>query len=246
MRIVHIKQKLEELQVATDGIVLGDFDMIGEFTAKRFRDRNDPNYKKFGAAYRSNYERGILVYFLIRQLNIKTMLEIGFGRGYATFCAAKAFDDAGVKGKIVTIDPNVNEEHVNALQRVFPSSWFKHVNLIKGLSQDVIPKLNEQFGLVYINGDHSMDATKRDWELTNVKCTHATLFDDYHLPSKDDPGIHCRDAIDQIDWKSSGFQEPELIKLDRRIFVDERRYTDEQVDYGQVLALKEGVGIPEW
>ena len=37
------------------------------------------------------------------------MLEIGFGRGYSTFCAVKAFKDFGIDGKITTIDPNFDQ-----------------------------------------------------------------------------------------------------------------------------------------
>src|SRR5580704_4092364 len=116
MRTVSIQQKLEEMGVALDGIVMGDFDYIGEFTAKRDRKPGDPNYKKYGAFYRSNYERGILIYYLIRQHNLSSMLEVGFGRGFATFCAARAFHDAGIVGKIVTVEPQLDERFVTALQ----------------------------------------------------------------------------------------------------------------------------------
>ena len=135
MKTVHIKQKLEEIGVSLDSIVMGDFDYIGEYTAKRNRDQNDANYKKYGAFYRANYERGILIYYLIRQFNLTSFLEIGFGRGYATFCAAKAFYDSGVQGKIVTIDPKFDERFLKALQNVFPQDWFKCIQFVEGTSQ---------------------------------------------------------------------------------------------------------------
>lgn len=241
MKIVNIKQKLESMGVTLDGIVMGDFDYIGEFTAKRERNPSDPNYKKFGAFYRSNYERGILIYYLIRQFNLSSMLEIGFGRGYSTFCAARAFHDAGIQGKIVTVDPALNKEFINNLGQVFPKDWFSYINFVNGKSQDVLPKLDEKFDLFYIDGDHSYAGTKLDWELTRDKCKSVVLFDDYHLPTKDDPGIQCRQAIDEIDWSAYGFDESELIKLDRRMFFDDRGLTDDLVNYGQVMALKTGV-----
>ena len=120
MKTVHIKQKLEEMGVPVESLMLGDFDYIGKFCAERNRTNDDPNYKKYGAFYRANYERGILIYYLIRRYNLTSMLEIGFGRGYATFCAARAFHDAGVKGKVTTIDPNMNEQFLKMLQQVFP------------------------------------------------------------------------------------------------------------------------------
>jgi len=45
MKIVHIRQKLEELDVPVDSVVMGDFDYVGEFTAKKLRNANDPNYR---------------------------------------------------------------------------------------------------------------------------------------------------------------------------------------------------------
>lgn len=241
MKTINIKQKLEEMGVALDSIVMGDFDYIGECTAKRERKPNDPNYKKHGFCYRSNYERGILIYYLIRQHNLTSMLEIGFGRGYSTFCAARAFHDAGIPGKIVTIDPNIDESFLQALQHVFPHDWFKYVQFARGTSQQVLPTIKESFDLVYIDGDHSYHGTKHDWELTRDKWNKFLLFDDYHLPTKDDPGIKCSQLIDEIDDPSK-----ELIIMDRRMFFDDRRLTDEQVDYGQVLLTKPGVARDDW
>ncbi len=241
MKTLHIKQKLEDMGVDLNGIIRGDFDRIGEFTAKRERSPDDPNYKKHGAFYRSNYERGILIYNLIRQYNLTSMLEIGFGRGYSTFCAARAFHDAGVVGKIVTVDPALDEKYLQALQQVFPKEWFSYITFIKGPSQEVLKTLDGRFDLVYIDGDHSYEATKSDWELTKDKFDKFLLFDDYHLPSKDDAGIQCRQLIDQINDPSK-----ELIIMDRRIFFDDRQVPDEDVNYGQVLLTKEGVSRDDW
>jgi hypothetical protein len=241
MRTVNIKQKLEEMGVALDGVIMGDFDYIGEYTAKRDRKPDDPNYKKYGAVYRSNYERGILVYYLIRQHNLSSMLEVGFGRGYSTFCAARAFHDAGIVGKVTTVEPNLDEKFLQALRHVFPADWFKHVQFAKGTSQQVLPQLNEQFDLVYIDGDHSYEGTRFDWEHTKDKWTRFCLFDDYHLPTKDDPGIRCSQLIDEIDDPSK-----ELIVMDRRMFFDDRRFTDDQIDYGQVLLTKPGEERADW
>ena len=82
-------------------------------------------------------------------------------------------------------------------------------------------------------GDHSPPGTRPDWENTKDKGNKFLLFDDYHLPSKDDPGIKCSQLIDEVDDPSK-----ELIIMDRRMFFDDRRLPDEQVDYGQVLLSK--------
>lgn len=241
MKTLNIKEKLESIGVSPDSVVMGDFDQIGEFTAKRDRRPDDPNYKKYGAFYRSNYERGILIYHLIRQYGLTSMLEIGFGRGYAAVCAARAFHDAGVVGKIVTIDPVIDERYLQALQQVLNPEWFKYLHFAKGLSNQVLPTLNENFDLIYIDGDHSYEGTKYDWEQTKDKWNKFLLFDDYHLPTKDDPGIKCSQLIDEIDDPSK-----ELIIMDRRMFFDDRRFTDDQIDYGQVLLTKPGEARDDW
>lgn len=236
MKVINIKQKLEEMGVDLNSIVMGDFDRIGEFTAKRERKPDDPNYKKYGCFYRSQYERGVLVYYLIRQYGLSSMLEIGFGRGFATFCAARAFHDAGIVGHITTIDPALDENFVKALQQVFPADWFKCIRFAKATSQQALPQITENFDLVYIDGDHSYAGTKHDWEGTKNKWNKFCLFDDYHLPTKSDPGIQCTQLIDEIDDPSK-----ELIVMDRRLFPDDRQFTDDQIDYGQVLLTKSGV-----
>lgn len=242
MKKVHIRHKLEEMGVAVDGIMMGDFDYIGEFTAKRDRKPDDPNYKKYGAFFRANYERGILIYHLIRQFNLASMLEIGFGRGYATFCAARAFHDSGIPGKIVTIDPALDENYLKALQHVLPQDWFTYVTFMKGPSQTVLPKTEGNFDLVYIDGDHSYAGTRSDWEMTKDRFDKFLLFDDYHLPTKEDKGtIQCSQLIDEVDDPSK-----ELIIMDRRLFFDDRRFTDDQIDYGQVLLTRPGVGRDDW
>jgi predicted O-methyltransferase YrrM len=242
MKHVHIKEKLHTMGVPLESIVMGDFDFIGEFTAKRDRHPSDPNYKTAGAFYRSNYERGILIYNLIRKHNLTSMLEIGFGRGYATFCAARAFYDAGVEGKIVTIDPALDEKYLQALSQIFPKEWFKCIQFAKGTSQQILPTLTDSFDLVYIDGDHSYEGTKHDWELTKERWNRFMLFDDYHLPSKVDKGtIQCSQLIDEIVDPSK-----ELIIMDRRIFVDERHLPDDMIDYGQVLLSKLGEARDDW
>jgi hypothetical protein len=241
MKQVNIRQKLESMGVNIDSIVLGDFDVIGEFTAKRQRSRGEPNYNKFGAFFRANFERGLLIYYLVQQYQLTSMLEIGFGRGYSTFCAAKAFYDLGISGQIVSIDPAIDEKFLNSLQQVFPQEWFKYIKFAKCTSQQALPAISDQFDLVYIDGDHSYEGTKFDWENSREKCSKFVLFDDYHLPQKDDPGIQCRQLIDSIDYQKEKFEEPELIKMDRMIFFDDRRYTEDQVDYGQVLFTREGL-----
>jgi hypothetical protein len=239
MRRISIKDKLRALDVTVEGIRLGDFDLIGDVTARKARGQDDPNYTKFGAFFRPNYERGILIYHLIRAGMLKSVLEIGFGRGYGALCAARAFHDAGIPGRVTSVDPmpaGVNELFWQQYQRelftVFP--WAsQYIDVKVGRSVDVVPSLTGPWDLVYIDGDHSYEGTRSDWNLIKDRWTQHVLFDDYHLPTKDDPGIQCSRAIDEIDDPSK-----ELVITDRRLFPDDRGLRDDQIDYGQVLLTR--------
>jgi hypothetical protein len=235
MKKIMIKEKLKNLGVHLEDIVIGDFDIIGEYTAKKNRTPDKEQYKTAGCFFRPNYERGILMYYLVRKKNIKSALEIGFGRGYSVFCMAKAMCDHGIDGKITTVDPNLDENFLNHLSKIFPKEWFDKIEFVKNTSDNYfLENKDKKYDFIYIDGDHRYEAVKNDWENSKDKFTKALLFDDYHMPSKRQKDIECSKVIDDI----TEF-EKELIIMDRRIFFDDRRIKDEDIDYGQVLIEKE-------
>ena len=237
MKEIFIKDKLEKIGVNITDIVLGDFDQIGEFTAKKNRSPDKDLYKKAGCFFRPNYERGILMYHLVKNSNLKTVLEIGFGRGYSTFCMAKAMCDNNISGEITTVDPNFNKDFLNQLYNIFPKEWFEKINFVQSTAEEFYNKnLDKKYDFIYIDGDHRYEAVKKDWDFAKDHFDKFVLFDDYHMPTKQQKDIECSKLIDEI----NGF-EKELIIMDRRIFYDDRRVPDDKIDYGQVLLTKEAV-----
>ena len=232
MKKIFIKEKLNNIGVDVEDIVLGDFDQIGEYTAKKNRSPDNVFYKNSGCFFRPNYERGILMYYLTKNFKFESILEIGFGRGYSSFCMAKAMCDNNIDGKITTVDPNFDVNFLNQLAKIFPKQWFEKIEFISSTSDDYfLNNPGKKYDFVYIDGDHTFQAVKNDWENTKNKFKKALLFDDYHLPTKaSGPGIQCAQLIDTIEDKSK-----ELIIMDRRIFSDDRCLKDSEIDYGQVL-----------
>ena len=228
MKRINIKEKLKEIDFDLESVPLGDFDYIGEFTAKKNRDRNHPLYHTTGFFFRPNYERGILIYALISKFKIDSYLEIGFGRGYSALCAAKAMIDSGIDGSVTTVDPNLDEKFLEHISQYFPTTWFQKIKFIKAFSQEVIPNIESNFELIYIDGDHRYEAVKSDWEMLKDRYSKFLLFDDYCQRKQKD--IDCSRVIDEIEDPSK-----ELIVMDRRIFFDDRRMSDDEIDYGQVL-----------
>lgn len=235
MKKILIQDKLRSMNVDPDEIMLGDFDYMGEFTAKKLRDNKSDLWKK-GAFARTNYERGILIYYLIKQYNLKSYMEIGFGRGYSTICAAKALYDSGVRepGSVTTIDPVFSEEHLKIMSQVFSHDWLNLIKFVKGTSEAALTQLtNETYDFIYIDGDHTESAVQLDWNMCKNKWNCFLLFDDYNKDLSD-PNIQCSKVIDLIDDQSK-----ELIIMDRRMFHDDRGLKDEDVKYGQVLLTNE-------
>jgi hypothetical protein len=245
MRHVFIQQKLEELELPLSDIALGDFDFIGEFTAKKNRSQNDALYKSAGAFFRPNYERGILIYSLIRKYKLTSFLEIGFGRGYSALCAAKAMHDNGLPGAVYSVDIKFDQKQFDIIKGTMPNEWLSRIVCVQGDSKQVLPEVFEkqpQFDFVYIDGDHRADAVKADWELVKDRWSNFCLFDDYHLPTKKEADIECAMVIDSIEHPTK-----ELIIMDRRIFFDDRRISDKDINYGQVLLTNEPKStLNEW
>jgi len=230
MRTVLIQEFLKEHGISVEDIELGFFDSIGEFTAKKSREPNHPLYKSVGCFFRPNYERGILVHSLIKKYGLTSVCEIGFGRGYTALCAAAALCETSKDGKVITVDPTLDENHMKMIAQIFPKEWLDRITFVKGPSPQAFSHIEGKFDLVYVDGDHRAEAVRADWEVVKDRWNAFCLFDDYHLPTKNEKDIECAKVIDEI-------QDPTktLIKLDRRIFVDDRKWTDEQVDYGQVM-----------
>jgi predicted O-methyltransferase YrrM len=235
---VHIRDKLSELGF-TPGVnlSLGNFDQIGELTARKTRDPSNKYFHNSGFFFRPNYERGLLIYALIKYFKAESFLEVGFGRGYGSLCAAMAMHENGF-GRVTTLDPNFNQDHLKRLNEAYPHEWFSRIQCVQGKSQDFLKSQDceQKYDLIFIDGDHRYEAVKEDWELCEKKMGHAIVFDDYHLPEvEENNDIEVASVVDHI----HGYNK-QLIIADRRIFVDDRNLSDDEIKAGMVIVTKTG------
>lgn len=240
LKQIGIREKLTELGSPVEDTMLGDFDIIGEHTAKKSRGRDNPLYKTVGCVFRPNYERGLLAAAMVKKYKPKKILEIGFGRGYWSTCVARTLHDLNIPGEITSVDVQFNKQHIEMMSNSFPHEWLSKIKMVQGRSVDILPQLDEDFDLVYIDGDHTYTAVKNDWQNVKDHFKQFVIFDDYHLPtSPEQQEIQVARAVDEI----SDEYIRELVIMDREIFMDDRKLTSK--DYGQVIVRHPDFVDPE-
>ena len=97
----------------------------------------------------SGHIQGRFLSMISNMVNPKNILEIGTYTGYSALCLAEGLNFGG---KLHTID--INEEHINIAKQYFKKSKYKK-NIIThtGNALDIIPNLNLDFQLAFIDAD---------------------------------------------------------------------------------------------
>jgi caffeoyl-CoA O-methyltransferase len=97
----------------------------------------------------SGHQQGKLLEMISRMISPKKVLEIGTFTGYSAICLAKGIAEGGM---LTTIESN--DELAAFSATYFEKAGVSHkiISLI-GRAQDIIPGLNDQFDLVFIDGD---------------------------------------------------------------------------------------------
>lgn len=183
--------------------------------------------RRDGSRYQANYERGLLQYALVTKLKPQSYFEIGTGRGFSSLCVLKAMKDAGINGSVTTVDVK--------LEQVIRPSFKKHgfdfdrdVRFIQSASSE-LPRIisnNEKYDIIYIDGAHDYESVKKDWEFAKEHVNKMVIFDDF---IKDDTKFGIERLMQEIDMPKT------FLRMDRRIWRDDRGLTDDQINYGQVV-----------
>jgi hypothetical protein len=241
LRRIDIKAKIAELGIEMPPYQT--FERMGNLLA--LRQRADLSF------YRSNFERGILLYALVAYYKPKVILEFGTGRGYGAFSMARALCDFGLEGSVYTIDSRTytqgskweidfsGEPEVRFCS--WAEVWPKYINgvlrdrviCLNGLSAEVMRrwcrKNLPRVDFCFLDGGHDYLTVKEDfYSFINVSSSQfAVLFDDYAVR----PGFGiCKFADEEV---TPTFQ-AELIYTDRRWYGGEYEHHAEP-DYGMLL-----------
>lgn len=165
--------------------------------------------------------QGKLLEMISRMVNPGYILEIGTYTGYSSICLAKGLTE---NGKLITIEKN--EEIIKyPLKNIEHAGLKDKIEIITGDALDVIPELDFNFDLVFIDGDKS------------EYCEYYKLVID-----KVEPGGYI--IADNVLWNGKVFDEHEKQDEDTRSIHDfnEMVSIDPRVE-NVILPIRDGISL---
>ena len=113
----------------------------------------------------SGHLQGRILSFLSSAIKPKNILEIGTYTGYSALCMAEGLSK---NGKLVTIDKNI-ELKTMVKKYIKDSSYKNQIEFINADAIDVIPTLNLEWDLVFIDADKENYINYFDLVIDQVK-----------------------------------------------------------------------------
>lgn len=161
-----------------------------------------------GARMLSGHLQGQLLTILSKMIRPETILEIGTFTGYSAICLSKGLQ---THGRLITIE--INDELEQIASRYFKKAGIDHlVNQKIGSALDIIPELDEQFDLVFIDADKREYTTYYNMVFEKVKPGGYIIADNTLWSGK----VLSSPAVD--DYQTKGIIEfNTLIKNDNRV-----------------------------
>lgn len=131
---------------ALEEYILQHIDDEGELLAKLNRDAH---VNLLRPRMLSGHLQGRMLKMFCKMMNPKNVLEIGTYTGYATMCLAEGLS---LDAEIDTIE--INDELEDFIRKYINQSPLKDkINLHIGDALEIIPNLNKQFDLVFLDAD---------------------------------------------------------------------------------------------
>lgn len=169
----------------------------------------------WGDIKRPDLERGLVLLSLCRELKAKRCLDIGTAGFFSAKCMA-------LSGAVIdTIDIKGEQPSQEGI--------YEKINFIKGDSKEIVTKLDFEYDVCFIDGDHSYETVRVDIRNCKKKCKVIVCHDYGNLTDV------TRAINEEIDVK-------EVIIEDRMWFsgpyengIDRNR---QKIDYGLVICRK--------
>ncbi len=149
-----------------DQLLLSYCEDFSEKESDLLRDLNRQTHLKINQPRMlSGHLQGRLLSFLSKICRPDYILEIGTYTAYASLCLAEGLNE---NGRLITIDPN--EETTLFAKRFVERSIYKDMIVFRtGLAQDIIPTLNDNFDMVFIDADKKNYGLYFDQVIDQVK-----------------------------------------------------------------------------
>ena len=113
----------------------------------------------------SGHLQGSWLSFLSKMAKPELILEIGTYTGYSAICLAKGLS---ANGKLITID--INEETESIARKYFVKSGFENqIELRTGDAKQIIPTINQEIDIVFIDADKRSYSLYFDLVIDKVK-----------------------------------------------------------------------------
>ena len=121
----------------------------------------------------SGHLQGRFLSFISSMIKPEKILEIGTYTGYSALCLAEGLKSSG---KLITID--INAELEDRVRKYFDQSEYsKNITYIIGNALNIIPSLNEEFDLVFIDADKENNDAYFDLVIDKLKTGGFLLID---------------------------------------------------------------------
>src|SRR5205823_9002003 len=128
---------------------------------------------------RINFNSGLgdsanLLYGLVRSMKPETCVEIGSARGKSACYIGLALTE-NARGRLYAIDPHRQTDWNDANSPADTLEAFRanvvalglseHVIIVRSTSEEAARNWQSRIDLLFLDGDHSYDGVKRDWDL---------------------------------------------------------------------------------
>ena len=160
----------------------------------------------------SGHFQGRLLSMLSHMIKPERILEIGTYTGYSAICLAEGLTE---NGKLTTIDINEELEDI-AREFIQKANLESKIEYIIGDAMQIVPQLDEQFDLVFI------DADKKNY------CNY------YHLVfDKVKPGGYI--LADNVLWSGKVVEDYEALDSETKIIMDYNKMVHEDPRVQEIL-----------